>query len=245
MTIPVRISILLLCAALSGCATAPPRQPDARDPFERFNRASFAFNETLDRRVAKPVARGYQRVVPRIVRRGVSNFFTNLEQPAVFLSDTLQGKPRAAAHDLGRFLLNSTFGLGGFLDPASDAGIERNEEDFGQTLGRWGVGAGPFLMVPVFGPRTLRDGFGDLVDRFADPSHYIEDDGVRWGLIALEGVDQRSRLLEAEKVLEDVFDRYAFIRNAYLQRRAYLVSDGAVEEEPLEDPAEEEEDGGK
>lgn len=243
MTQSFRVSIFLLCTALSACASTPPRQPDARDPFERFNRASFAFNEALDRRVAKPAARGYQRVVPRIVRRGVSNFFTNLEQPAVFLSDALQGKPRAAAHDLGRFLLNSTFGLGGFLDPASDAGIERHDEDFGQTLGRWGVGSGPFLMVPVFGPRSLRDGFGDLVDRFADPTFYIEDDGVRWGLLALEGIDQRSRLLDAEEVLEGVFDRYAFIRNAYLQRRAYLVSDGEIEEEPLEDPAEDEAGG--
>lgn len=233
---PTAILILLSGILLSGCASTTARKPDARDPFERFNRASFAFNEKLDRAVARPVARGYVRVVPRVARTGVSNFFANLEQPAVFLGDLLQGKPRPAAHDLGRFLLNSTLGFGGLFDPASSAGLDRNDEDFGQTLGRWGVHPGPYLVVPVFGPRTLRDGFGDVVDRFADPAYYLEDDGLRWSLWGLELLDQRARLLDAEKVLNRAFDRYAFMRNAYLQRRAYLVSDGAIEEEPLEDP---------
>lgn len=238
-------SLLLAGVALTGCATATSRQPDPRDPFERFNRASFAFNEKLDRTVARPAARFYVRVVPRLARTGVTNFFANIEQPAVFLNDVLQGKPRPAANDLGRFLLNSTIGLGGLLDPASAMGLDRNEEDFGQTLGRWSLRPGPYLVVPLFGPRSVRDGFGDLVDRFADPSSYIEDDGVRWGLLGLELLDQRARLLEIEEVLDRAFDRYAFVRNAYLQRRAYLVSDGEVPEEPLEDPALLEEEAGE
>lgn len=232
---PAAFSMLFLGLLLCGCASTAGRHTDPRDPFERFNRASFALNDRLDRAIARPVARGYVRVVPRVARTGVSNFFSNLKQPAVFLSDLLQGKPRPAAHDLGRFLLNSTLGFGGLLDPATEAGLDRNDEDFGQTLGRWGVHTGPYLVIPVFGPRTLRDGFGDLVDQLADPVYYIEEDKVRWSLRSVKLLDQRVRLLGTEQILNRAFDRYAFVRNAYLQRRAYLIRDGASDEGSSDD----------
>lgn len=239
---PTLLSALLLAGlALGGCATTKGDRPDPRDPFERVNRATFAFNEAVDRAVARPVARAYRRALPQPVQTGVSNFFDNLQQPAVMINDLLQGKPRAAVNDFGRLLLNTTLGLGGLLDPASAAGLDRNDEDFGQTLGKWGVGPGPYLMVPLFGPYTLRDGIGTVADEFADPLLYVEDDGARYGLYALRALDRRVRLLELEPALDRAFDRYAVIRSAYLQRRAYLVSDGELpDEEPLEEDFEDE-----
>lgn len=228
---------LFACAVLAGCASPAARKPDARDPFERVNRATFAFNETVDRAIAKPAARAYKRVVPGLARRGITNVFSNLEQPGVMVNDLLQGKLRPAAHDAGRFLLNTTLGLGGLFDPASPAGLDRNEEDFGQTFGKWGIPVGSYLMLPLLGPSSVRDGLGGLADEYADPSTYIEEDKVRWGAEALKQLDRRARLLEVEGALERAYDRYALIRSAYLQRREYLVSDGEVPEEELEDPA--------
>jgi phospholipid-binding lipoprotein MlaA len=234
---------LLVCAALAGCAAPATRKPDARDPFERVNRATYAFNDVVDRNVAKPVARGYKRVVPRVAQTGISNFFSNLEQPGVALNDLLQGQLRPAAEDIGRFLLNSTLGLGGLFDPASAAGLDRNDEDFGQTLGKWGLPVGPYLMLPLMGPSSVRDGIGSVADEYADPSTYVEEDKLRYGLKAVKLLDRRARLLDAERALEGVYDPYTLIRSAYLQRREYLVSDGEVAEEDdefldpeLEDP---------
>jgi phospholipid-binding lipoprotein MlaA len=225
----------ILCAlallSLGGCAASPPTKPDPRDPWERVNRATYAFNDRVDRAIAKPAARAYRKVVPRIARRGVSNFFANLEQPTVMVNDLLQGKWRPAGNDAARFLLNTTLGLGGLFDPASPAGLDRNDEDFGQTLGKWGVRSGPYLMLPFLGPATVRDGVGDVVDQLTEPDTYVKDDKVLWSAKALGLLEQRERLLDLEPALERTFDKYAFIRNAYLQRREYLVSDGAVAEE--------------
>jgi phospholipid-binding lipoprotein MlaA len=220
----------------TGCATGPGGQPDSRDPFERINRVTFRFNDALDRRIVRPAARGYKKVVPRPVQQGLTNFFENLETPSVLANNVLQGKLRPAAHDFGRFMLNSTVGVGGLLDPATPAGLDRNDEDFGQTLGRWGLGAGSYLVVPFYGPTTIRDGAGTIVDRFATPTHYLEDDSTRWGITAFGLFERRVRLLDTDSVLERTFDPYSFVRNAYLQRRAYLVSDGEVAEEEFEDP---------
>src|SRR5690348_9354193 len=147
-------NLLLLVAGmmLAGCATLPNSKPDARDPWERFNRASFKVNDALDRAILRPTARAYVKVTPRVLRTGVSNFFANLETVTTLVNDALQGKVAAAGHDSARFLLNSTLGLAGLLDPATAAGIDKNDEDFGQTLGKWGVHSGPYLMVPLFGP---------------------------------------------------------------------------------------------
>jgi phospholipid-binding lipoprotein MlaA len=151
--------------------------------------------------------------------------------------DPVQGKFGAAGHDTARLLLNSTLGLGGLLDPATDAGIDKNDEDFGQTLGKWGVHAGPYLMVPLFGPTTVRDFAARVPDTFTDPSHYLEDDSTRYILTGLEIIDLRAGLLSLDDQLDQSFDRYAFVRNAWLQRRAYKVSDGNVEEESLDEDA--------
>ncbi len=232
-------ALFLALLALAGCATTAPRTPDPRDPLERINRGTFGFNQSLDKAVIRPVIRGYRKVTPQIVRTGVSNFFANAEYPIVIANNLLQGKFGSAANDTGRFLLNTTLGIGGLLDPASDAGLDRNNEDFGQTLGRWGVPSGPYVMVPILGPYTLRDGLGGLADDFAEPRHYLEDDSTRWLLWAGGQLDRRAGLTEAEAILDRSGDPYAFVRSAYLQRRQYLVTDGAESDEPAvdEDPA--------
>jgi phospholipid-binding lipoprotein MlaA len=232
-------NLLLASLVLSGCATSAPVNPDPRDPFERINRGTFAFNQSLDKAVVRPVLRGYRKVMPRVVRTGVSNAFANAEYPVVILNDLLQGKLGPAANDMGRFLLNTTLGIGGLLDPASDAGLDRNNEDFGQTLGHWGVRPGPYVMMPLLGPYTLRDGLGGLADNFAEPRQYIDDNETRWLLWGASQLNRRAGFTEAEAILDRSGDPYAFVRSAYLQRRQYLVTDGAAGDEPTldEDPA--------
>ncbi len=231
--------LMVTVAVLAGCATTGPKTPDPRDPLERLNRGTFAFNQSLDEAVVRPVLRGYRKVTPRVVRTGISNFFANAEYPIVIVNNLLQGKFGPAAYDTGRFLLNTTLGVGGLFDPATGAGLERNNEDFGQTLGRWGVPSGPYLMVPFLGPYTLRDGLGGLADDFAEPRHYLEDDSTRGWLWAGGQLNRRAGLTEAEAILDRSGDPYAFVRSAYLQRRQYLVTDGASSDEPPvdEDPA--------
>jgi phospholipid-binding lipoprotein MlaA len=235
-TVALVVGMTLL---VSGCA-APPAKKDARDPFERVNRATYKFNDTVDRAVLKPVAKGYKKVTPGFVQTGVSNFFNNLEQPTVIVSDLLQAKFKGAFSDTGRFLMNTTIGLGGLLDPATAAGLDKNDEDLGQAFGKWGIGPGPYLMVPLFGPSDLRDGIGAVGQVYTDPLHYVERDAWRYGINGVGVINLRAGLLETDQALANTFDRYAFIRNAYLQRREYLVTDGAVapstDEEPLEDP---------
>ncbi len=225
-------SLMVLVAGLlaAGCASVPSGQPDPRDPWERFNRASFRVNDALDRAVLRPTARAYVKVMPRIVRTGVSNVFANLETVTTLVNDALQGKMSAVGHDSARLLLNTTLGLGGLLDPASAAGIDRNDEDFGQTLGVWGLQSGPYLMLPFLGPSTVRDTIGRVPDHFTDPTHYLEDDSTRYTITAVEIIDLRAGLLDYDDDLAQSFDRYAFVRNVWMQRREYKVKDGNVEE---------------
>jgi len=230
----LRLACLLLLLPLAGCATLPPNtQPDQRDPFERANRATFAFNEALDRRIARPVAQGYRNVTPDPIETGVSNFFSNAAYPTVLVNNLLQGKFKDVLNDTGRLLLNTTLGLGGLLDPATAAGLARNDEDFGQTLGRWGVPSGPYVMLPLLGPYTLRDSFGSLADEFTEPRQYLSDDSTRLQLWAAVQLEKRARLLDADALLAQAGDRYVLVRSAYLQRREYQVLDGDV---PLEEP---------
>jgi phospholipid-binding lipoprotein MlaA len=240
MTRPAVASVALLSLFLVGCATAPNAKKDPRDPFEGFNRASYKFNDGLDRAILKPVAKGYKAVTPDFVESGVSNFFSNLTQPGVIINDLLQGKFKASLNDSGRFLLNTTVGIGGLFDPASAAGLDRNDEDFGQTLGKWGTPSGPYLMVPFFGPSTVRDGFGSGVDAFTNPTRYVERDAIRYGLMGMDLIDARARRLPLEDTLNQAYDKYTFIKNAYLQQREFAVKDGNVPppefDEPLEDP---------
>jgi phospholipid-binding lipoprotein MlaA len=241
MTRPAVALVALLSLFLVGCATAPTAKKDPRDPLEGFNRASYKFNDTLDRALLKPAAKGYKAVTPDFVETGVTNFFSNLAQPTVIINDLLQGKFKASLNDTGRFLLNSTVGIGGLFDPASPAGLDRNDEDFGQTLGKWGMPSGPYLMVPFFGPSTVRDGFGSAVGVYTDPVHYVERDAIRYSLQGVDLIDSRARRLPLEDTLNQAFDKYTFIKNAYLQQREYAVTDGNVpsptfDDEPLEDP---------
>jgi phospholipid-binding lipoprotein MlaA len=223
--------------SVSACVTLPPNHPRSpQDPWESWNRGVYKVNVKLDNAIAKPVARTYVRIVPKPIRTGVSNFFDNLDTPTVMINDALQGKFLAAGNDLGRFLFNSTIGLGGILDPATSAGMDKNNEDFGQTLGHWGVHPGPFVELPIFGPSDLRDAPGKVVDSYTNPRQYVKNNWVKYGLWLPSLVDTRVRLLPLDETLKNVYDPYAFIRDAYLQRRAYLVSDGKVTEEPLVDP---------
>jgi len=228
---------IIVAASLSACVTLPPNSPRSpQDPWESWNRGVFKFNDAIDRGIAKPVARAYVRTVPKPIRTGISNFFSNLNAPTVMINNALQGKFKAAANDLGRFLLNTTVGIGGLLDPATSAGLDRNDEDFGQTLGHWGVHAGPFIELPLLGPSNLRDAPSLVVDSYTNPRQYIRNTDVKYGLLALNLVNRRAALLPYEETLKNVFDKYAFIRDAFLAHRAFLVSDGKITEEPLTDP---------
>lgn len=236
----------LALAVLSGCATTIAREgelpagypaPETADPLEPFNRAMYEFNDRFDRYLLKPVAKGYRAVLPTPVRRSVSNFFFNLAEPIVALNNALQGKFRAAGSDLGRFATNTTLGVFGLFDVATRFGLERHNEDFGQTLGAWGVGEGPYLVLPIVGPSNFRDGFGLIPYYYAHPLTHMEEQSTAYKLHALEGVDTRARLLDAGDILEQAAgeDPYVFVREAYLQRRRNLIADGTAPTEV--DPA--------
>jgi len=218
---------------LAGCASIPSGKADPRDPLERFNRSVYRFNVGADRAIFRPAAKAWRAVVPRPVRRGLSNFVGNLEYPVTIINDVLQGKLTDGGRDVTRLLINSVAGLG-FFDPATRAGFERHDEDFGQTLGKWGVPPGPYLMVPLLGPSSLRDAPAKLADEYTNGRHYIQDPDVRWGLWATDKLELRATLLDADATLERSYDPYAFVRNAWLQRRQYLVKDGAVDETPAD-----------
>jgi phospholipid-binding lipoprotein MlaA len=210
--------------AFVGCA-ATPNDPD---PFESVNRRIYWFNEALDKTIVEPAARGYRFVLPSFVRTGVSNFFSNLGDIRVSLNNALQGKTEDALSDFSRVVINSTIGMAGLLDVASEAGIERHQEDFGQTLGRWGVGPGPFVMLPFFGPSTVRDTLGWGVDIASDPVTYVDPSRSRNQLSGTRLINRRSELLDASKILDQAaLDEYLFVRDAYLQRRRSLIYDGA------------------
>lgn len=215
--------MLALTLLLGACAHTPPDDPS--DPLEPFNRSMYSFNETLDDWVAQPVAKNYVRFVPQFARTGVNNFFVNVTYPTVIINDFLQGKFAQGAHDTGRFLFNTTVGMAGLVDVASMVGMEANDEDFGQTLGAWGVGQGWFIMLPLLGPTTNRDGIGQIADGYTNPISYTDEE-YRYGLNVLGLVNSRASLLGIEGVLAQQFDRYAFVRGAYLQRRLGLTYDG-------------------
>ena len=225
---------VLLLALLTACAAVPGKR-DARDPWERMNRATYRFNDGLDRAIVKPVAKGYKKVVPRPLRMGVANVLGNAGYTTTIANDLLQAKFRAFASDTGRFLFNSTFGLAGLMDPATEVGLPKNDEDFGQTLGRWGMKPGPFLVLPFLGPSTLRDTVGLYPDRQTDLKSLPADLWVRVGLNGLYLLGKRVELLSAADVLANTYDPYGFVRNAYLQHREYEVRDGDVPETPLDD----------
>ncbi|MEO1935570.1 MAG: VacJ family lipoprotein [Myxococcales bacterium] len=233
------IVLLGICSIGLGCATPGAPGPPDPDPWERVNRKIFAFNETVDEYALEPAATAWDFVVPEIAQTGLSNFFENLRLPTVFVNDLLQGKPEAAAFDVVRLLSNSVFGLGGFIDVATAFKIPESDEDFGQTLGVWGVPSGPYLMVPLLGPYTVRSGAGQVIEAAATSYAYfspfwfdvanlngVETFGASVGMRALELLNLRAIYLEElEASRNDAFDYYVFIRNAYLQSRRAKVFD--------------------
>ena len=216
--------LILLATLLGGCATTG----DPRDPFEPVNRGIYGFNERLDNTLLKPTAEAYRAVIPQFIRSSVSNFFSNINDVVVALNNLLQGKFTAAYTDLGRIAINSTLGILGLFDVASEAGIEKHDEDFGQTLAVWGIGDGPFVMLPLFGPSTVRDTAGRFVDYHADLITYVDPSHSRNQLWATRAVNRRAELLDASTVLQTAaLDPYEFVRDAYLQRRRSLIYDGS------------------
>lgn len=221
-----------LASLLAACASI--NAPKA-DPLEGLNRATYAFNDAADRAVLKPLAEGYKTVTPGFVRSGVSNAFSNLGDVAVGLNNFLQGKPGDGASDVGRFLVNSTLGVLGLFDVATPMGLEKHNEDFGQTLGKWGVGPGPYLVIPFMGPSTLRDAVGRGVDSQAGWSKQVDHVRTRNSAMGLELINVRASLLGAGETLDQAaLDKYQFLRDAYLQRRLRMVNDGKVTQEQLD-----------
>ena len=228
-----RLRALILCAAVSlfvlgGCASTG----NPRDPLEPLNRGIYSFNDHVDHLLVKPAAEIYRGVVPEIVRTGVSNFFSNINDVIVALNNLLQGKFMNAVSDVGRIVVNTTAGVLGIFDVATDIGLEKHNEDFGQTLGYWGIGSGPYIVLPLLGPSSLRDSVGLLADWKTDPKTYVEPARDRNRIWALYFVGRRSELLDTSKILEvAALDPYEFLRDAYLQRRRNLVFDGAPPDE--------------
>jgi len=225
-----RLRLAVVCAivglsVLSGCATTTGG--DARDPLESLNRGIYTFNDGFDTLLAKPIAEVYQGVIPPLVRTGVSNVFANLYDVTVALNNLLQGKIVEALSDASRVVINTTVGLLGVFDIATEAGLEKHDEDFGQTLGYWGMDDGPYLILPFLGPSTLRDAFGRVVDWGSDPTTYLQPNRDRNAVQGFRLVTRRAELLRASRLLDvAALDEYAFVRDAYLQRRRNLIHDG-------------------
>jgi phospholipid-binding lipoprotein MlaA len=228
-------ALLALSLALGGCATTPGRTT-ADDPWESLNRGIYRFNDVADRATLKPVAKAYEKVTPDWIKTGVRNFFANLGYPTTVLNQLLQGKQRLAFQDTGRLVINTVAGVGGLIDVASIGGLTANEEDFGQTLGVWGVPSGPYVNLPLLGPSSLRDAPSRIVDYFTGVPRYVDVQWeVEWSARALEVVGFRADLFPVEAQIATVFDRYAFMRDAWTQRREYMIFDGSPPEPTFDD----------
>lgn len=241
----MRIALTLLGLFLAGCSSVDnlskhAKQKNPKDPLESFNRSIYTFNDTLDKAVLKPVARGYDAVMPDTAKILINNFFSNLDDVVVTANDLLQFKFRQAASDGSRVLFNSTFGVFGLINIAHR--LPKHNEDFGQTLGYWGVPSGPYLMLPILGPSSIRDGTGLYADSYASVISNTKHVPTRNTAWVVKGVNTRANLLTQEKVLDDaIIDQYAFIRDAYLMRRENLVYDGSPPRQKFEEDEEEDE----
>lgn len=234
----VPVLAALLCLQFAACATSgtandnaekPERSP--ADPWEPFNRQTHRSTTAIDKATLKPIAKGYKKVVPNFIRRGITNFSENLRSPLNIINHFLQGKIGDGFEQTGRFILNSTVGLAGLIDVAATGGHEQKNEDFGQTLAVWGVPDGPYFFVPFFGPATLRDAMMMPLNILADPLLYYDEASVRDKVYVLRLIDIRARLLSAEKLTKDSYDPYIRLREAYLQHRHYEINDGEVPED--------------
>jgi len=229
MKIPAALASLLL---VSGCATVPgPANP--KDPWESYNRGMFEVNESLDHAVLKPVAQGYEAITPRFVRAGLNNFFENIYDVGTGLNNILQGKPAEGATDLARFAVNTVIGIFGLWDVATPMGLDKHEEDFGQTLAVWGVPSGPYFIIPLLGPSTARDAPARYLDPSLSYNRGINDIALRNSIYALDAVRLRANLLKAEKILDEAaLDKYQFMRDSWLQRRRNQIFDGKPPKDP-------------
>lgn len=240
LRLPALCACLALLTLATGCATLPPgAQKDPRDPFERLNRTTFKVDDALAHDVAIPIGHAYTAVTPALVRRGIANVFENAHTPVVMVNDLLQAKFSALGQETARLVLNTTVGIGGLFDPASGVGLPKDENDFGRTLGTWGLHPGAYLVLPLFGPSDIRDGLGKIPDSFMNPQNYIGN--THW-LYAVEGLSflnlTTESLIPTYQLLDgqNAFDRYAFARNAYLQQREFLIhgDSGGVDKDELE-----------
>jgi len=223
---PVAAAWVVACGA-TGCASLPPGSVrDPRDHVERFNRAMFKFNTALDHAVMRPVARGYVKVIPSPMRTGVSNFLSNIHYTATIGNDILQAHFRDFARDVARLVVNTTLGIGGLLDPASRLGLEEQDKDFGQTLGRWGVHTGSYLVLPLLGPSDVRDAIGRVPDRYMTVDGLVDNTTLSLSLFGVGALDARAKALPSDNVINSAFDPYAFVRSAWFQLRDYKIHEG-------------------
>jgi len=221
------ITVLIYALLLAACAGTQSRHTDpVNDPWEGFNRKAFAFNDTMDRKVLRPVAVGYDKAMPEPLQRGVGNFFRNLDAPVTFINLLLQGEFEKSADTFGRFLLNSTIGLLGFFDLATKAGVPYHDEDLGQTLAAWGYKDSRYLVLPVFGPSTPRDGVGRYADSFINPVGLQIHIQEHWGYWLVRGIDFRAQFLSRDGELGDAYDPYVLMRDVWMQNRAFQIYDG-------------------
>jgi len=229
------VALALICCALAGCATTPGRTTHD-DPWQGFNRGVYKFNEGLDRAVLKPTAKGYKKITPTWLRTGIGHVFQNLSYPTTIVNQLLQAKPKLFVEDTCRFVTNTVFGIGGIFDVADKVGLPAHDEDFGQTLARWGVPSGPYFVIPFFGPSTVRDAPSRIGDYFLAVYRYFDvNSEVKWGMFALNVIDDRATLLASESTLESAYDKYGVMRDAWIQRREYLIYDGNPPEEKIEE----------
>ena len=224
-------TVILITLLITGCAANSKAGANNKDPFESLNRASYGFNSAIDKVILKPVAKGYDAVTPKPVKTGISNFFSNLDEIRTVINDILQGKLADGFNDSARFLINSTIGLAGFIDVASDIGFTEHDEDFDQTLGVWGINTGPYIVIPFLGPSTVRGVLSRPVDSYSSLVRDVDHIPTRNSIYATELIDLRYRLLAIDGQLEDAIDEYSFVRDAFLMRNEYQVYDGSPPEE--------------
>ena len=221
------VALMAACLLLAGCASAPPDYvTQTKDPWEKMNRAIYGFNDTLDKAVVRPVATTYTRAMPEPARNRFHDFLSNIYEPVTVFNDLLQGKAKQTLQDTGRFLVNTTIGLFGFFDVAKHMGLPHHSEDFGETLAHWGVPSGPYLVLPVLGPSTVRDAGGRVVDIYPNPP--LNDMPTRYknGTVVMDGLDTRVGLMQVNASIDSAYDPYTFVRDAYLQNRRYNIYDG-------------------
>jgi len=222
----VAATLVMACGA-SGCASLPPGSVrDPRDHFERFNRAMFKFNTALDHGFFRPLARGYVKVIPGPLRTGVSNFLSNIHYTVTIGNDIFQAEFRDLPNDVARLVVNTTVGIGGLLDPASSLRLAKHDRDFGQTLGRWGVHTGSYLVLPLIGPSDVRDAIGRVPDRYMTVDGIVNNTALSLSLFGVGALDTRANALPSDNVIDSAFDPYAFVRSAWFQLRAYKVHEG-------------------